>query len=106
MGLINHYYCYRLRDEVGASGLHSALARFAAGDAGLPGGRIGAGELKSASTRPRPRFLVQFLVSAAGQHVLAGSDSLEYPLGSGVANPALPPPSSCKPHATSAGPDR
>jgi iron(III) transport system substrate-binding protein len=32
IGVINHYYWYRLRDEVGQSGIHSALATFAPGD--------------------------------------------------------------------------
>ena len=36
-------------------------------------------------------------MSAQGQKVLVDSDSWEYPLGSGVTNPALPPLSSFHP---------
>ena len=34
MGLINHYYYYRLRAEIGASAVHAKLAQFAPGDPG------------------------------------------------------------------------
>ena len=34
LGPINHYYWYRLRDELGAGGMHSALHYYAPGDAG------------------------------------------------------------------------
>jgi iron(III) transport system substrate-binding protein len=97
LGVINHYYWYRLRDENGASGLHSALARFAPGDDGYLLDVSGAAVLKSSQHQRAAQSLVNFLVSRAGQHVLAGSDSWEYPIGSGVTNPALPPLAQAKP---------
>jgi iron(III) transport system substrate-binding protein len=97
IGLINHYYWYRLRDEVGKSGLHSALAPFAPGDDGYLLDVSGAAVMKSSQHQAAARALVAFLVSKSGQQVLARSDSWEYPVGSGVTNPALPPLSGFKP---------
>lgn len=97
IGVINHYYWYRLRDEVGQSGIHSALATFAPGDDGYLLDVSGAGVLKSSTHQAAAQAFVAFLVSAAGQRVLAQSDSWEYPVGSGVTNPKLPPLSSFHP---------
>jgi iron(III) transport system substrate-binding protein len=99
IGLINHYYWYRLRDEVGQSGLHSALATFAPGDDGYLLDVSGAAVMKSSQHQAAARALVAFLVSKSGQQVLARSDSWEYPVGSGVTNPALPPLSGFKPRS-------
>ncbi len=49
VGLINHYYWYRLRDEVGEGGLHSALHYYAPGDPGYLLNVSGAAVLKSSS---------------------------------------------------------
>ncbi len=97
VGLINHYYWYRLKEEVGASGMHSALAPLAAHDDGYLLDVSGAGVLKSSQHQAAAQALVSFLVSAPGEHTLASSDSWEYPVGSGVTNPALPPLSSFSP---------
>jgi iron(III) transport system substrate-binding protein len=97
LGVINHYYWYRLRDEVGKSGMHSALAAFAPHDDGYLLDVSGAGVLKSSQHQAAAHALVSFLVSAQGQRVLAGGDSWEYPIGSGVTNPALPPLSGFQP---------
>jgi iron(III) transport system substrate-binding protein len=98
IGIINHYYWYRLRAENGASGMHSALASFAPGDAGYLLDVSGAGVLKSSAHQAEAQKLVAFLVSAAGQRVIAQSDSFEYPLRPGIAaNPQLPPLSSYSP---------
>ena len=47
-GLINHYYYYRLRAEMGSSSVHAKLAMFAAGDPGavqdVSGAAIAGGE--------------------------------------------------------------
>jgi iron(III) transport system substrate-binding protein len=83
-GLIDHYYWYRLRDEVGASKVHSALHYFEAGDAGALVDVSGAAALKSsAHPREAQRFL-DYLVSKPAQEIIATSESYEYPLGSGV----------------------
>jgi iron(III) transport system substrate-binding protein len=89
---INHYYWYRLRDEVGQRGLHSALHPYAPGDAGDLMNVSGAAVLKSSSHRDAAQALLAFLVSHAGQEVIAHSHSYEYPLLPGVAPaPGLPP---------------
>jgi iron(III) transport system substrate-binding protein len=98
IGVINHYYWYRLRAEDGTSGTHSALANFAPGDDGYLLDVSGAAVLKSSKHQAAAQALVAFLVSAAGQTVLASGDSFEYPVGSNVAaNPKLPPFSGLQP---------
>jgi iron(III) transport system substrate-binding protein len=97
IGVINHYYWYRLRDEVGPSGIHSALATFAPGDDGYLLDVSGAGVLKSSRHQAAAQAFVAFLTSAAGQRVLTQSDSWEYPVGAGITNPKLPALSSFHP---------
>ena len=84
IGPINHYYWYRLRDEVGSSGLHSALHYFAPHDPGDLVDVSGAGVLQSSTHRAAAQAFVAFLVSATGQEVIAHSHSYEYPLRPGV----------------------
>jgi iron(III) transport system substrate-binding protein len=92
IGLINHYYWYRLETELGPAKTHSKLAYFTPDDPGYLVDVSGAGILKSSTHQAEAQQLVAFLVSAAGEGVLASSDSFEYPVGSGVAaNSALTP---------------
>jgi iron(III) transport system substrate-binding protein len=84
VGLINHYYWYRLRDEVGQSGMHSALHYYAPHDPGYLIDVSGAAVLKSSANQAAAQKFVAFLVSRAGQEIIAHSQSYEYPLGSGV----------------------
>jgi iron(III) transport system substrate-binding protein len=84
VGLINHYYWYRLRDEVGQSGLHSALHYYAPDDPGDLLNVSGAGVLKSSSHQAAAQAFVAFLVSREGQEVIVHSHSYEYPLRPGV----------------------
>jgi iron(III) transport system substrate-binding protein len=84
VGIINHYYWYRLRDEVGASGMHSALHYYAPHDPGYLLNVSGAAVLKSSSKQAAAQKFVAFIVSKAGQEILAHSHSYEYPIGSGV----------------------
>jgi iron(III) transport system substrate-binding protein len=92
VGLINHYYWYRLRDEVGAAGLHSALHYYAPGDPGDLLDVSGAAVLRSSSHQAAAQAFVAFLVSREGQTVIAHSHSYEYPLRPGVRPaPALRP---------------
>lgn len=84
IGLINHYYWYRLRDEVGQSGLHSALHYYAPRDPGYLLNVSAAAVLKSSSHQPAAQAFVAFLVSNEGQEVIAHSHSYEYPLRPGV----------------------
>jgi iron(III) transport system substrate-binding protein len=98
IGLINHYYWYRLRAELGAGAMHSALHYFAAGDAGYVLDVSGAGILASSTHQAAAQKFLAFLVSVAGQRIIARTDSFEYPLRPGsAANPALPPLSSLHP---------
>jgi iron(III) transport system substrate-binding protein len=98
IGLINHYYWYRLRAQDGASAMHSALHFFAAGDPGYVLDVSGAGILASSTHQAAAQKFLAFLVSAAGQRIIAQTDSFEYPLRPGVAaNPQLPPLSSLHP---------
>jgi iron(III) transport system substrate-binding protein len=84
LGVINHYYWYRERAEVGASNMHSAIATFAPRDAGYIIDVSGAGIINSSSHKAADQKFLAFLVSRQGQEILAHSDSFEYPLGSGV----------------------
>ncbi len=85
IGPINHYYWFRLRAELGAGAMHSALHYYAAGDPGDLIDVSGAAVLRSSSHRAAAQSFVAFLVSRSGQETLAHSDSYEYPLRPGVA---------------------
>ncbi len=92
IGIINHYYWYRQRAEVGAAGLHTAIATFAAHDPGYIIDVSGAGVLASSQEQAAAQRFVAFLVSRQGQEILAHSQSFEYPLGSGVTTAQPLPP--------------
>ena len=81
IGLINHYYWYRERDEVGAKATHSTIAFFAPKDPGYIIDVSGAAVLRSSKNQAAAQKLVAFLVSHNGEEVLAHSESYEYPLG-------------------------
>jgi iron(III) transport system substrate-binding protein len=92
IGVINHYYWYRLRDEVGASGVHSALHYYAPHSAGYLLNVSGAAVLKSSSHQAAAQAFLAFLVSREGQEVIAHSHSYEYPLRPRVsASPQIHP---------------
>lgn len=102
MGLINHYYFYRLQAEIGKPAVHAALAFFAPRDPGYVLDISGAGILKSSKHQAAAQQFVAFLTSAAGQTILADSDSFEYPIGDHVAaNPELPPFAQLQPNSFS-----
>lgn len=84
VGIINHYYWYRLRDEVGESHVHSALHYYTPHDPGYLLNVSGAAVLKSSKQQAAAQKLVAYLVSKQGQEILAHSHSYEYPIGSGV----------------------
>jgi iron(III) transport system substrate-binding protein len=83
-GLIDHYYYYRTRDEVGASKLRARLHYFAPRDAGALVDVSGAAALKSSKHPEEAQQFLAYLVSKPAQEIIAGSESYEYPLGSGV----------------------
>jgi iron(III) transport system substrate-binding protein len=97
IGVINHYYWYRLQEENGAAKMHSALQTFAPHDDGYLLNVSGAGVLKSSKHPQAAQELVAFLVSQQGQKVMVDSDSWEYPIGSDVTNPGLPAFASLQP---------
>ncbi len=84
LGVINQYYWYREKAQVGGSGLHSAIAYFAPRDPGYVIDVSGAGILKSSSQQAEAQRFVAFLVSKKGQEIIGHSDSYEYPIASGV----------------------
>jgi iron(III) transport system substrate-binding protein len=104
IGVINQYYWYRQRAQVGAAAMHSSVATFAPGDPGYIVDVSGAGVLASSRQQAAAQRFVAFLVSRQGQEILAHSQSFEYPLGSGVttAQP-LPPFDSLQPTSLTIG---
>ncbi len=84
MGVINQYYWYRLRAELGAHAMHSAIATFAPHDPGYVVDVSGAAVLASSTHKAAAQRFVAYLVSRKGQEVIAHSDSFEYPIASGV----------------------
>ncbi|HSZ14281.1 MAG TPA: iron ABC transporter substrate-binding protein [Solirubrobacteraceae bacterium] len=100
VGPINHYYWYRLRTEVGAGAVHSALHYYDPGDPGDLVDVSGAAVLRSSSHQAAAQKLLAFLVSRTGQETIAHSHSYEYPLRPGVAPaPGLRPFAQLRPAA-------
>jgi iron(III) transport system substrate-binding protein len=83
-GVVNQYYWYRMKAEIGASNIHSQIAYFAPGDPGYVLDVSGAAVLKSSKHQTDAQKFVSFLVSAKGQEIIAHSISFEYPIASGV----------------------
>jgi iron(III) transport system substrate-binding protein len=102
LGVLNQYYWYRLRAEVGADAVASQFAYFAPQDAGYVKNISGAAVLASSKNKTDAQKFLQFLTGQSGQAILATSDSFEYPLAGGVAaNPQLPPLNTLAPNAFS-----
>lgn len=83
-GVINQYYWYRMRAELGGRGMHSEIAYFAPHDPGYVLDVSGAAVLASSKHAVAAQRFVAFLVSAQAQEVIAHSISFEYPLDDGV----------------------
>ncbi len=92
LGVIDQYYWYREKAQVGESGIHSALAYFAPKDPGYVINVSGAGIVKSSSHQAEAQKFLAFLTSKKGQEIIAHSESYEYPIASGVttAQPETP----------------
>ena len=102
LGLINHYYYYRLVAEIGKGAVKANIAYFAPHDPGYVEDISGVGILKSSRHQAAAQELVRFMTSEAGQRVLAQSDSFEYPIRPGVqADPELAPLASLQPSSFS-----
>ena len=65
------YYWYRLRLELGKKAMHSALYYFSPGDVGAAVNISGAAVLKSSKHQKNAERFVSFLVSKAGQQIIA-----------------------------------
>jgi iron(III) transport system substrate-binding protein len=87
-GVVNQYYWYRMRAEIGASNVHSKIAYFAAHDPGYVIDVSGAAILKSSKHKAAAQKFLAFLVSRQGQEIIAHSISFEYPIASGVTTAA------------------
>jgi iron(III) transport system substrate-binding protein len=94
-GIVNQYYWYRMRAEIGAANIHSKLAYFAPGDPGYVLNVSGAAVLRSSRHQADAQKFLAFLVSKEGQEILATpgtgarqSLSFEYPIASGVTSKA------------------
>jgi iron(III) transport system substrate-binding protein len=82
--VVNQYYWYRLRAELGASNVHSQIAYFAPRDPGYVINVSGAGILRSSDHKAAAQKFLAFLVSKQGQEIINHSISFEYPIASGV----------------------
>ncbi len=91
-GVVNQYYWYRMRAEIGQANLRSKIAFFAPHDPGYVIDVSGAAILKSSKNQADAQKFLAFMVSEEGQEVIAHSDSFEYPIASGVhsAQPQTP----------------
>ncbi len=84
-GVINQYYWYRMRAELGAGSIHSKIAYFAPRDPGYVINVSGAAILKSSKHQSDAQKFLAFLVSHQGQEIIAHSLSFEYPIVPGIA---------------------
>jgi iron(III) transport system substrate-binding protein len=90
-GIVNQYYWYRMRAEIGAASVHSKIAYFAAGDPGYVVDVSGAAVLKSSAHQAAAQKFLAYLVSRQAQEIIANpakSISFEYPIASGVTTQA------------------
>jgi iron(III) transport system substrate-binding protein len=91
-GVVNQYYWYRMRAEIGSSNMRSLITYFAPHDPGYVIDVSGAGILKSSKHQVAAQKFLSYLVSKQGQEIIAHSISFEYPIASGVttAQPETP----------------
>jgi len=90
-GVINHYYWFRLRQELGKGAIHSALYFFANHNVGSLENISGAGVLATSKHPKEAQEFVRFLASPTAQEILARDYDYEYPTRPGIRpNPQLP----------------
>ena len=90
-GLVNEYYWYRMRAEIGVSNTKARITHLAPGNPGYVVDVSGAAIMKSSRHLAAAQKFVAFLVSKQGQDVIANpkeSISFEYPIDSGVTTEA------------------
>ena len=91
LGIANQYYWYRLRLEIGRNAMHSTLYYFPHRDVGSIENVSGAAVLASSHHQSDALRFVRFMVSPAGQRIIAAGDDFEYPARPGILpNKVLP----------------
>jgi iron(III) transport system substrate-binding protein len=83
-GVVNQYYWYRMRAELGASNVPSKITYFTPHDPGYVLNVSSAGILKSSRHQAAAQKFLAFIVSKQGQEIIAHSISFEYPIDDGV----------------------
>ncbi|HEY1916014.1 MAG TPA: extracellular solute-binding protein [Streptosporangiaceae bacterium] len=86
-GVVNQYYWYRMRAELGTSNMHSDITYFAPHDPGYVIDVSGAAVLKHSKHQAAAQKFLAFIVSKQAQETIANpakSISFEYPIASGV----------------------
>jgi iron(III) transport system substrate-binding protein len=110
-GIVNQYYWYRMQAEIGASRVKAKITHFAPHNPGYVVDISGAAALKSSKHQAEDQRFLAFLVSKAGQEIIAHpgtgpaqSISFEYPIASGVTTLAPETPfSQLEPYPMSVG---
>jgi iron(III) transport system substrate-binding protein len=94
-GIVNQYYWYRMRAEIGASRVKAQITHLAPHNPGYVIDVSGAAVLKASKHQAEAQKFLAFLVSKQGQDIIADpgtgpaqSISFEYPLASGVTTKA------------------
>jgi iron(III) transport system substrate-binding protein len=87
-GIVNQYYWYRMRAELGVSAVHSKITYLAPHDPGYILDISGAGILASSKHKALAQKFLAYLVSKQGQEIIAHSISYEYPIDDGVTTAA------------------
>ncbi len=87
-GVVNQYYWYRMKAELGASNVPSKITYFAPHDPGYVLDISSAGILKSSKHKADAQKFLAFIVSKQGQEIIAHSISFEYPIDDGVTTTA------------------
>ena len=109
VGIINQYYWYRLRTELGAGNTHSRVYYFPGHNVGGLENISGVAVLASSAHKAAAEKFASFLVSAQAEKILAAGDTYEYPVRAGIApNSQLVPLSQVNPailNVTSLGND-
>jgi iron(III) transport system substrate-binding protein len=86
-GVVNQYYWYRMRAEIGAAHTPSRITYFAAGDPGYEVNVSGAAVIRTSKHQAAAQKFLAYLVGRQAQEIIANpakSISFEYPIGSGV----------------------
>jgi len=91
-GVVNQYYWYRMRAEIGAANVKAKITYFAPHDPGYVLDISPAAVLKSSTHQAAAQKFLAFITSKQGQEIIARSISYEYPIASGVttAQPETP----------------